>query len=122
MIYNISYKAIIDPKLLRIRFDKKDGFIKVHDGTRCLTFFGSGKYDAIYNRVRYLIGLKSSITYVFSHYYAKIKVDSYGSLPIKKTLILHNLVILIKSVLNKDQNRYCYNIFLEKCSYQLAKK
>ena len=62
MIYNISYKAIIDPKLLRIRFDKKDRFIKVHDGTRCLTFFGSEKYDAIYNRVRYLIGLKSSIT------------------------------------------------------------
>ena len=33
--------------------------------------------DAIYNRVRYLIGVKSGITYVFSHNYAKIKIDSY---------------------------------------------
>ena len=40
----------------------------------------------------------------------------------KKTLILHNVIILIKSVLNKDKNHYCYKIFLEKCSYQLAKK
>ena len=53
----------------------------------------------------------------FSHFYAKIKVDSYDFLPIEKTLILHNVIILVKSVLNKDQNRYYYNIFLEKCSY-----
>ena len=40
----------------------------------------------------------------------------------KKRLTLHNVTILIKSVLNKDKNYYYYNIFLEKCSYQLAKK
>ena len=28
----------------------------------------------------------------------------------------------IKSVINKDENHYCYNLFLEKCSYRLAKK
>ena len=27
----------------------------------------------------------------------------------------------IKSFLNKDENHYCYKIFLEKCSYQLGK-
>ena len=66
--------------------------------------------------------IKSSITYIFSHYFAKIKVYSYDSLPIEKTLTLHNVIILIKSVLNKDKNHYYYKIFLEKCSYQLAKK
>ena len=40
----------------------------------------------------------------------------------KKTLILHNVITLIKSALNKDQNHFYYDIFLEKCSYQLAKK
>ena len=36
---------------------------------------------------------------------------------------LHNVAILIKSVINKNQNpRYYYNLFLEKCLYQLAKK
>ena len=84
--------------------------------------FGTRKYDAFYDRIRYLISLKSSITYIFSHYFAKIKVDSYDSLPIEKTLTLHNVIILIKSVLNKDKNHYYYKIFLEKCSYQLAKK
>ena len=59
----------------------------------------------------------------FSHYNAKIKVDSYDSLPIEKRLTLHNVIILIKSVLNKDKkNQYYYDIFLEKCSYQLVKK
>ena len=45
---------------------------------------GPEKYDAIYNRIRCLISLKRCIIDVFSHYYAKIKVDSYDSLPIKK--------------------------------------
>ena len=84
--------------------------------------YGSEKYEAIYNRIRYLISLKSGITYIFSHYFAKIKVDSYNSLPIEKLLTWHNVIIHIKSVLNKDKNHYFYKIFLEKCSYQLAKK
>ena len=36
-------------------------------------------------------------------------------------MTLHNVIILIKSGLNKDKNHYYYKIFLEKCSYQLAK-
>ena len=96
MIYDISYKTLTGPKPLRIRFDKIDGFISIYDGTRYLTLFGSEKYDAIYNRTRYPISLKSSIIYVFSIYYAKIKVDSYDSLPTEKELTLHNVMILIK--------------------------
>ena len=55
---------------------------------------------------------------------AKIKVDSYDSLPIPylKRSTLHSAIIHIKSVLNKDKNNCYYKIFLEKCSYQLAKK
>ena len=29
--------------------------------------------------------------------------------------------MLIKSILNKDKNHYYYKIFVENCSYQLAK-
>ena len=76
MIYDISYKNLISPKPLCIRFDKIDGSIKIHGETRCFTLFGFEKYDAVYNRVRYLLSLKSSITYAFSHYCEKIKVDS----------------------------------------------
>ena len=75
------------------------------DGTRHLVLFGSVKYDAIC-KIRYLINQKGGITYVFSHNYARIKVDSYDSLPSEKPLTLYNVIILIKSVLNKDQNHY----------------
>ena len=71
---------------MRIRFDKIDGFIRIYKGTRYLPLFGSEEYDAIYNRIRYLISLKSSITYILSHYFAKIKIDSDGSLPIEKNI------------------------------------
>ena len=61
------------------------------------------------------MSLKSSITNIFFPYFVKIKVDSYDSLPIEKIFTLHNVIILIKSVLNKDKNRYYYKIFLQKC-------
>ena len=116
MIYEISYKTLIDPKYLLIRFDKIDGFIRIFVGTRYLTLLSSEKYDAIYNRIRYLISLKNCITYIFSHYFAKIKVDSYDS------LTLHNAIILNKSVLHKDKYHYYYKLFLEECLYILGKK
>ena len=113
MIYDISYKTLIDPKPLHIRFDKIDGFIRIYDVTRYLTLFGSEKYDTIYDRIRYLISLKSGMTYIFSHYFAKIKMDPYDSWPIEKILTLHNVIILIKSVVNKDKIHYYCKLFLE---------
>ena len=35
--------------------------------------------------MRYLIGLKSSITYVFSHNYMEIKIDSDDNLYLEET-------------------------------------
>ena len=52
----------------RLRFHKIDGFIRVYDGTRYLVLIGGEKYDSIY-----LVGVKSGITYVISHNYAKIQ-------------------------------------------------
>ena len=65
LVYNISYKTLIGWKPLRNRFDKINGFIRIYDGTRYLTLFGSEKYHAIYDKIRYLISLKSNITYIF---------------------------------------------------------
>ena len=86
LIYNISYNTLIGAKSLHIRLYKIDGFIIIYDGTRYLVLFGSEKRDAVYNRIRYLISLKSSITFVFFHNYPKIRVDSYDSLSIEKKL------------------------------------
>ena len=84
LIYDISYKTLIDPEPLLIRFDKIDELIRIYDGTKYLVLLGPEKYDAIYNRIRYLISLKIGITDVFFHYFVKIKVDFYDSLPTKK--------------------------------------
>ena len=70
-MFDISYNTLIDPKPLRIRFDKIDGFIRIHDRIRYLTLFGSEKYDAIYDRIRYLISLRSGISYIFSLFLKK---------------------------------------------------
>ena len=97
---NISYKTLTGAKPLRVRFNVFDVFnVRCtigYDGTRYLVLFGGEKYDFTYNRIRYLIAVKSGITYVISHNYAKITVDSYDS------LIFYNVIILIKSVFNKD--------------------
>ena len=103
LVYSISYKTLMDPKPLCIRFDKMDGYNGIYDRSRYLLLFGDEKYDFIYIMIRYLIGGKSGITYVFSHNYAKVKVDSYDSLSLEKMLTFYDFVTLIKSVCNKDK-------------------
>ena len=39
LIYDNSHKTLIGSKPLQIKFDKIDGFIKIYDGNRNLTFF-----------------------------------------------------------------------------------
>ena len=73
---------MIGAKLLRIRFDKVDRFIRVHDGIRYLVSFGPEKYDAICYKIRYLISQKKGIKYIIFHNFAKIKIDPFDSLPI----------------------------------------
>ena len=89
---------------------------------RYLVLLCPEKHDAIYNRIKYLISLKSDTTYAFCHHYTKIKVNSYGSFPIEKRLTLQIVKMFIKSVLNNDKNHYYHDKFLGKCSYQLVKK
>ena len=61
------------------------------------------------------------VRYILSHSYAKIKVALCDSLPLEKTMTLHNFMILIKSVFSKDKNNCYYNKFVEKESYELPK-
>ena len=65
LIYDISYKTLIGLKPLRIRFDKIDGITRIYDGARYLRLFGTKKYDAIYDRIRYLTSLKKVSHIIF---------------------------------------------------------
>ena len=75
-----------------------DGFIRDYNGTKYLALLGSEKHNAIFTSIRYLVRVKA----VF-HNYGEIKIDSDDDLSLEKILTLHNVVILIKSVFNKDQ-------------------
>ena len=89
IVYKILYKNLIAGKPLRIRFDKIDGCTWVSEGTRYWVLFGSKniqfhlQQDWIFD---WIIGVKNGITYVISNNYAKIKLDSYESLPLEKDL------------------------------------
>ena len=52
------------------------------------------------------------------HNFGRIRIDSYNSLPLKKILTFRNVIILIKSVVNQNKNKYYRNIFLGKGSYK----
>ena len=61
---------------------------------------------------------KSSVIDSINHNFARIGIDSCNSLPLTKVLTFHNVIILIKSVVNENKNHYYYNILLENGSYE----
>ena len=118
-VYDISYKTSTSSKPLRIRLDEIDGFIMILDGkTTHLVLFDYGLFDKIYDKIKYLISEKRGITDGINDNFGTIKIDSYNSLPIQNISTFHNVIILNKSVVNKNKNKYYYNIFLEKSSYK----
>ena len=99
-------------KPLCIRFDKVDGFIKIYDETRYLLSFGPK------NMIQFMIELDIlQVKKVVLHIVLIIilqESELIQVIPIEKTLTFHNVIVLIKSVFNKNENNYYYNIFLEK--------
>ena len=91
----------MDPKPLRIRFDKID---VRGDEFRYLVLFGHGLFDKICDKSRCLISEKSGITDSNNHNFGKTRIDSYNSLPIEKIFTFHNVIILIKSVVSTNKN------------------
>ena len=76
LVYDASYKTLIGEKPLLIIFDKVDGFIRDYNAARYLALFVSEKYNSIFNKIRYLISVKSSTSYVVTCNYGKTKIDS----------------------------------------------
>ena len=88
-------------KPLSISFKKIDGFIKIHDKISYLVLFDYTYCDKICEKIKCLISEKGNIADSINHSSARIRIDSYDSLPIEKILIFHNVIKLIKSVVNR---------------------
>ena len=103
LVSNVSCKSPTGPKLLRIKFDKTDGSIISLDGEiKHLVLFHYGLLDRICDKTEYPISKKSGITNSINYNFGKIIIDSYISLPLKKIMTFHNVIILIKSLVNKN--------------------
>ena len=62
--------------------------------------------DKICYKIKDLISKNSGITNSINNNFGKIEIDSYNSLPVQEILTFHNVIVLIKSVVNKNKNRY----------------
>ena len=98
LIYEISFKTLIGPKPLCVRFDKIDGFTRIYDETRYLTLFGSEKYNGIYNRIRCLISLKSGITY----FYFKNNIFYFTKHVLKSTYFIVSCTYVFLTIMQKS--------------------
>ena len=97
---------------MHIRFDKVDGFIRVRGGEfKHLILFDYGLFDKICDTIKYLISENGGITDSINYNFGKIRIDSYNSLSIEKILTFHNVITLIKSIVNMNKNEYYYDIF-----------
>ena len=90
---------------MRIRFDEIDVFIKIHDKINYLVIFDYSYCDKICDKkIKYFTSEKSGIKDSINYNFARIRIDSYDSLPIEKILTFHNVITLIKSVANRNKN------------------
>ena len=83
-----------------------------------MVILGYSCFDETCGSIKYVISQKFGITENIDHNFAKIRIDSYKSLPNDKILTFHNDIILIKSVVDKNKNNYYCDIFLEKGWYK----
>ena len=67
------------------------------------------KLDNIKSYIEYIIYKKVVLEIVLIIIFGKIRIDS---------LMFDNVIILIKSVVNKNESKYCYNTILDKDLYK----
>ena len=93
-------KLQMGPKPLRFRFDKID------DRIRYLVLLDNEWFDKIFDTIKYLISEQSGIKVSIIHNFGNIRFDSFNFLPTGKLLTFQNVLMLIKSVVNKNKYKY----------------
>ena len=82
LINGVAYKTPYGTNPLGIVFDKVDGYIRKYDKSRYLALlYSNEKNERIFDRIIYLIMLKSIISDVYSHRYTKTNINSDDNLP-----------------------------------------
>ena len=75
------------------------------------------KYEEIWSKIKDLIRSTNNNSDDYDENYMKTKLNSEDNLPLKKTLKLHDIIILARSAFNDDSK--CYpQVFLDASLYK----
>ena len=75
------------------------------------------EYKINFDRYRYPIILKSNVPDVYFHNYRQIKMKLDDGLPLKETLNMQSVLIIIYSIIYENYKHYYHEKVLEKYSY-----
>ena len=105
--------------------DEVDGYLGKKNGNRYLILVSTDKNKEVSIKYRKLWdGIKNSIKKLnnklgeYGKDFMKIKFNFDDNLPLNKTLKLHNITIIIRSVFEED-GKYYPQAFLDECLYEL---
>ena len=120
-----DYVKINSVNPLYLIIDNVDGCFKLKNGNRYLILASRDKNKEVLTRYTKLWdGIKNlieKINYKSGEYekdFMKIKFNSDNNLPLNKTLRLHNLKIIVRSV-SQEGSKYYSQDFFDECLYEL---
>ena len=76
------------------------------------------KYTELWDEIKKSIEKINNKSGEYGKDFMKIKFNSDDSLPLNKTLKLHNMTIILRSVFEED-GKYYPQVFLDECLYEL---
>ena len=76
------------------------------------------KYTELWDEIKKSIEKINNKSGEYGKDFMKIKLNSDDSLPLNKTLKLHNVRIVVRSVFEED-SKYYLQVFLDECLYEL---
>ena len=102
-----------------------DGYFEKINGNKYLTLFSTEtnkevltKYIELSNKIKNSIEKIDNKSGEYRKDFMKINFDSDDSLPLNKTLKLHNMTVIVRSVLEED-GKYYPQTFLDQCLNEL---
>ena len=121
-----EYVKFNSVNLLYLIVNEVDGYIKEENGNKYLTLVFTDKNEEVLTKCAELWdGIKNEIVTInggkpseYKKDFMKIKFDSDDSLPLNKTLKLHNMTIIMRSVFEED-GKYYPQVFLDEYQYEL---
>ena len=133
LIYYIGYKTIKDWKYVKINsgnplyfiINKVSGYFKEINRNKYLMLVPTNeskeiikKYQELWSKIKDLIRSVTKNSDDFDEKYMEIKFNSEDELPLNKTIEIHSMIIVVRTVFCKN-NKYYRQAFLNECLYKL---